>query len=183
MELKTQGEHYKLLPAGNYQAVFSRYEIRTFFGKQKIYVHFSVTDGPFLGTQIFRAYNYCVPLSPGCDLYKDLARLLGRRPKRKERLSLSLFKNRVLYVRLRTVTQNRKQDSLESFLQYSVVDAILPSIPVLIPEPKPIPSIPRQPTGITTSSCDELGKASEPTCQLVGSDLPRSDPATSVDRS
>jgi len=114
-----------LIPDGIYNVVFHHYEKAKFFNN-KIYVWFKVCDsGPHLGVKIFRAYNYYSPIKRGSALFKDLALLHGGPVQKRTPLPLKLFKNKVLKVKVRTVTHDHKQMPIPTALQYSVVDLLI----------------------------------------------------------
>jgi hypothetical protein len=115
-----------LIPEGPYSVQYLKHEKRIFFGTLKMYVHFEMVEqGQFFGTRLFKTYNFSSPLSPGSDLYRDLLFLFGQRVPKNARLSMDLFKNVILRVRVRTVKRDRKQNPLPDYMQYSVIDSLL----------------------------------------------------------
>ena len=122
----TKDDPLPLVPEGRYQVQYVRMEKVRYFGGWKLYVWFRICDGPYIGTDLYRAFNYSdKPISHATALHKTLVMLHGRRVSKKTRLSpKTLFMNKVLEVDIRTVTQDRNQNVLPQHQQYSVIDAI-----------------------------------------------------------
>jgi hypothetical protein len=115
-----------ILPPGDYLVSFVRYNQSPFQGVPKLYVYFSVVDqGPNFEKILFKAYNNYVPPRTGSSLYKDMLLLYGKRIRKNTRLTLDLFKGRILLVRVRTVKRDFKQRLLPEYMHYSVIDSIL----------------------------------------------------------
>lgn len=115
-----------MVPPGEYSVVYKNHNKSKFCGTDKLYIHFVIVDsGPVNGEVLFKVYNFYNPLPKGSDLSKDLVLLYGGRVRKSMKLSLSLFKGRVLRVKVRTMEKNRKQIPLARHQQYSVIDTIL----------------------------------------------------------
>lgn len=115
---------WPLVPEGTYEVQYVSHCKRPFFKAMKLYVEFQVCAGDHMGVRLFRAYNLYQPLKRGCDLLRDLELLSGRSARKNARLQIGLFKNRVIEVKVRTVTASRKQVHLAEHQRYSVVDCI-----------------------------------------------------------
>jgi len=126
VEVTLKNEPYLLIPPGVYEVGYTGSEKRRYFGATKLYCWFEVvTQGPHFGASLFKAYNWYEKLPMGSDLAKDLLRLYGKRGRKNMKLSLALFRNKIIEVVVRKVTLDRKQVILPEHLQYSVVDKIL----------------------------------------------------------
>ena len=123
---KAKEDSLPLVPEGVYQVSYVKYEKSRYQGGYKLYIKFAICDlGAHLGTKVFKPYNYYEPLLRGCDLLKDFELLYGKRVRKNTRLSVSLFKNKILIVRIRTVKKDRKQTELREHQRYSVIDKII----------------------------------------------------------
>jgi hypothetical protein len=126
LEFTVKDDPRPTLPPGAYEAVFMRSEKKHFFGQPKLYVHFKIiSSGEHEGVELYRAYNFYDPLKRESDLFKELTLLLGRRVPKGYKLSLKLFRGKVLEVLVRTVVQNRRQGRLPDHETYSVIQKIV----------------------------------------------------------
>ena len=114
------------VPYGKYEVSYRSHSTQKFFSSTKLYINFTICDsGEYFGAKLYRAYNLHEGLPSGSDLYKDLVLLYGKKVAKKTRLPISLFKNKILLVTVRTVKSNRKQKPLPEHQMYSVIDSIL----------------------------------------------------------
>jgi hypothetical protein len=125
-----------LKPEGNYQAACRGHETAFTFGTPKLYFRFCIVEpGESFGKELFKAYrvksligkpsrNGRVKLTANGDLAMMLYRVL-RLQSRLDRVSLSIMRNRVFHVRVRTVKTDYRQRPRPEPLWYSVVDDIL----------------------------------------------------------
>lgn len=112
----------------HYQLVFERAAKVSLWGREKIFLWFKmISPGEWLGAQFFMACT--VPpkcrWTPSCKFWRVWVLAHGARPKRSDRMSTAVFKNKVFRGRLRTVRTNAKQLALTPAQQYSVVDELL----------------------------------------------------------
>ena len=63
--------------------------------------------------------------SPKSDYVRDWIRITGKAPTRLDQISPRVFKNRLLFVRVRTVKVDWKRNPLPPAAHYSVIDAVL----------------------------------------------------------
>jgi hypothetical protein len=124
LEIRIKDDAYPLVAEGEYDVQFVKSETFREHRKDKLYVWFEIIEGPNRGTRLFRAYNLYQPLVRGSNLYKDLTLLYGQRLRKNTRLSLKLFRGKILRIAVRTVKLSRKQTPLSEAQQYSVVDRI-----------------------------------------------------------
>ena len=115
-----------LIPEGIYSVIYVEEQEARFQGSQKLYIYFSIVDqGPHFQTILYRAYNNYSPPRKGSAIYNDMRLLYGKRLRKNTKLSTTLFKGRIISVRVRTVIKDYKQRDLPEHMHYSVVDAIL----------------------------------------------------------
>jgi len=126
LELKVKEDPKPLLPDGLIcEAVVIKWEKGVFYGP-KLYVHFKITSlGEYLEKILIRSYNFYNPLPNGCDLYNDLVKIKGERVTKSTYLSLTLFKNKVFEIKLKTVATDKRQMPRLEHQQYSKVDSII----------------------------------------------------------
>ena len=118
-----------LLPEGEYESVFQRVEKKMLSGRMKLFLWFRVVShGEWFGQEVYIPCNYPRRITPALKYYKMWVIAEGRRPKRNDRMSVSVFKNKAFLVRIRTVRKNWKQQALTPELQYSVGDDIIKKI-------------------------------------------------------
>lgn len=117
---------WPLLPDGFYEVNYMKMEKGFFRGTKKLYVIFKVvSQGEHFGQKLFRAYNFYEPIRVGSDLCKDLILLYGRPARKNTRLSLSLFKGKILKVKVKSVKKDRDQLDVALHQQYSVISRIV----------------------------------------------------------
>ena len=122
------------VPEGIYEAVFVRVEQATVFKTSKIFVWVRIiTPGPAFGVELFRPYRaHFKPgkqkqlfLKPRSELRLMLCRVTNGDKVRADRVSLAVLKNKVLTVKVRTVTKDYRQRPLNEMDQYSVIEDII----------------------------------------------------------
>jgi hypothetical protein len=125
------GEPRALLPPRDYPAVVARHEIQTQFGRRTLVVWFKVVAVDTADARYDRVH---VPMyfpmmkrtfSAGSKFAVLWARLSGRRPRKGERMSTAVLRNRLLTIRTRTVTEDHRQRPHGALTAYSVVDEIV----------------------------------------------------------
>ena len=126
-----------LIPEGEYVATYLHYETKRVFNTSKLFAHFELVEpGPHTGTCLYRAYrvpellgrqktNGGFQLGRRSDLYLELLHLFGERGMRPDRVSMSWLRNKLLRVKVRTVTRDHRHRPLPVCLHYSVVDSLV----------------------------------------------------------
>ena len=126
IEFEVPSDLHLLIPEGEYEGCYCGHEKKRFFGETKLYVKIRITSaGESAGIVLFRPYTFYKPLTRGCALFKDLVLIYGKRPSKSTKLSLSLFKGKVIKFRVRTVEKNFRQAPLLEHQKYSVISEIL----------------------------------------------------------
>lgn len=124
--IETTGEHTPTVTDDIYSVTYSKHEKKILFGVEKLFIWFKIlTPGSFLDVEIYKAYNYSKKLSVKSLLIRDIERVLGRKLLRKEKPSISIFKNKILRVKTRTVVKDCRQKELADFHKYSVIAEII----------------------------------------------------------
>lgn len=117
------------IPNGNqYEVVFCRAEKVQQWGQTKLFLWFQMqTPGEWVGQRFYMACN--VPsngkFGPSSKYWLAWVLAAGRRPKRGDRMSTAIFKNKVFRARMRKVLKTSKQIDRTPAQQYSVVDELL----------------------------------------------------------
>ncbi len=117
------------IPDGDdYEVVFRRAEKGQQFGQRKLYLWFQmVTPGEWVGQSFYMACN--VPRNekwgPSSKFWLMWVFAAGRRPKRADRMSTLVFKDKVFRAKMRKVLKTSKGISRTPAQQYSVVDELL----------------------------------------------------------
>lgn len=128
-------DDYPLVPPGEYSVCYIDHRTVIAYKQPKVYVRFRVTDGPYIGTKLFRAYrvhtltgkprpNGRFTLRRTHELYRQFVAITDA-GERADRIALSRLRNCVLRASVRTVTQDSQQRDLGLGAQYSVVDRLL----------------------------------------------------------
>jgi hypothetical protein len=124
-------EEKPLLPEGEYPAWYSSHELhKNFKGYgDKLVVSFRVDECGYADEIVSAFYNITITekgwkTKGGSRWVKEMRRLFPDR-KRKDRLPVSLLKNKNVLIDVRTVTTGKAKRVLEEAEQYSVVDSIL----------------------------------------------------------
>jgi len=122
------------VPDGIYEAVFIRVERATIFKTLKVFVWVRIiTPGPSYGVELYRAYRVHLKpgktrqlfLKPRSELRRMLCRASAEKKFRADRVSFAVLKNKVLEVKVRTVTTDYRQRPLDEMDQYSVIEDII----------------------------------------------------------
>ena len=116
------------IPDGDqYQVSFIRAEHRKHWGG-KVYLWFKlITPGEWCGEEFYMACSMPESgrLGPSSKFYQAYVLAYGQRPKRVDRLSTAVFKNKVFRVRMRQVLKTVKQTKRTEAQRYSVIDDLL----------------------------------------------------------
>lgn len=117
------------IPNGDhYEVVFLRAEKSHLWGNQKLYLWFRMlTTGEWVGESFYMVCN--MPsngkFGPSSKFWLACVLAAGRQPKRGDRISTAVFKNKVFRARMRKVLKTSKQIDRTPAQQYSVVDELL----------------------------------------------------------
>ncbi len=129
------GDDRKLIPEGKYTAqcveakrglVGQRTTKGTFSRTPKIVLKFRLIEGPFQGEEILMYMNADYrPFPAGSKFYQCWVIAKGRKPARRDRMTLDVFKDHIFVVGVRTV-KSKFADGTEKpeSLWYSRVDEI-----------------------------------------------------------
>lgn len=116
------GDDWPMISQGNYEAVCIKHEKGWSFGRNVLFLHWKIID------QLSDAYNEILfqpfnanyrKFTMGTKYYKAWCLANGSKPKRGDRMSPLIFRNKVFLVKV--VTVKREPD----FLSYSKVDEII----------------------------------------------------------
>lgn len=123
------------IPEGEYQVVYIGHETSYMFKTPRVFVHFRVVGGQYDGTVLYASYR--VPALKGkprksggfklrnsSKLFREMVTLTGKK-ERPDRISLRGLKGALIRVKVRTVTQDSKQNPLPTPCRYSVVDKMI----------------------------------------------------------
>ena len=111
---------------GEYEAMFLKAEKKELWGQPKLFLWFKVvTHSDYFGQHVYMACPNPSRMRPACKYWKMWVVAAGRKPVRGDRMSTSVFRNKVFLVRIRTVQKNSKQAHLPPELQYSVIDELM----------------------------------------------------------
>ena len=125
-EITINDEAMALIPEGIYEVIYTDHTKYKYYSQDKLQINFVVVSPTeYSDTVLTRIYNYYDRAKRNSDYIKECQIVLGRRLNKKEKVSPSIFKNKVLKVKVRTVKNGRKQEKLPSFLQYSIIDSIV----------------------------------------------------------
>lgn len=119
-----------LLPPGDHYVVaFNRAEQKRLWGKRlKLFMHFEiVSPAEHTGTSLFLAANVAHDgkWGIGFKFYRLWALAAGYRPKRRDRLSTSVFRGKYFRARVKTIEVSSKNTKRALGAQYSIVDELL----------------------------------------------------------
>ena len=158
-----------LIPEGNYQVTYFSHETTNGSYGPKLKITFKInTFGEFYGKFIDSWYNLKagsktgkgkgVKTAGGSKLTGDLLKALGPKT-RIDRISVAGLRGKLLWVKVRTVLKNGRQQKIHELQRYSIVDSIIgesdaselnsnppPRLglkvePVPVPIPEPTPTI------------------------------------------
>lgn len=133
-------EGFPLIPDADYTAICTGYETAQVFKGLRIFFHFRVTEGPYTGTMLFRAYRVLGSVIPGkgpgtgiryrlhrrSDCYKMLCRVLQLPGNTKAHLLWPReLVNKLCRIKTRTVTHDSRQKPLAEGERYSTIAEIL----------------------------------------------------------
>jgi hypothetical protein len=126
--LPTSMDELVLLKPGDYAACYVGHVGVRLFRTLKIRVDFKPLDhcGLVL-SRWYRVQGYTggrVSAGRHSDIVREVSAVLGRRM-RHDRIPLSELKDKIVMVRVRTVTTNAKQDALHVVNHYSVIEKVL----------------------------------------------------------
>jgi hypothetical protein len=112
---------------GEYEAKAVRAKVQTLFRSQRLVLTFLIINGKRAGTRL----RYICTIPPkgrggSSKFVRAWTIANGKPPKRRDRLPISVFRNRLLSIRVRDVTTDRYQKELAT--PYSIVDAIIEKI-------------------------------------------------------
>lgn len=117
------------IPNGDqYELVFHRAEKGHQYGRPKLFLRFKMlTPGDWIRQEFFMACNLAPngKWGPSSKFWLTWVLAAGRRPKRADRMSTAVFKNKVFRARMRKVLKTSKQIDRTPAQQYSVVDELL----------------------------------------------------------
>jgi len=117
------------IPDGDqYEVAFLRAEQARQWGGPKIFLWFQMLNsGEWYGQKFYMACN--VPSkgrwTASCKYWRAWVLAANRRPTRADRMSTTVFRNKVFQVRMRKVLKTANQIDRTSAQQYSVVDELL----------------------------------------------------------
>lgn len=119
-----------LLPPGdNYVVAFVRAEQKWLWKKRlKLFMHFKViSPEAHAGVSLFLGANVAPngKWGVGYKFYRLWALAAGRRPKRKDRLSTSVFRKKYFRARVRTIEVSAKNTKRALGARYSIIDELL----------------------------------------------------------
>ncbi|UVT18577.1 MAG: hypothetical protein H8K03_12150 [Nitrospira sp.] len=118
-----------LIPSGGYTVSFIRAEKKWLWGKRlKIFLHFEIVHPTeYAGLRLYMAAN--VPpknqWTIGCKYYRTWAMASGHRPRRRDRLSTQVFRDKYFIARIKTVDTTANGTARAEAAQYSIIDELL----------------------------------------------------------
>lgn len=130
VDLGEVGHVPPLVPDGVYEFVFVRAERGRFEKRERTFLWFRIaTPGDHLGLELYLACPHPSDggrkFGLGSKLVAAATVALGQRPKRRDRLSTKIFRNKVFRARTRTVTKDSKGNERPRTDQYSTLDTLL----------------------------------------------------------
>jgi hypothetical protein len=116
------------IPDGQYDVAFRKATRAHQFGQEKLYLWFSiVTPGDWYGEELYMVCN--IPrkgkYTPSTKYWLVWVFVTGKKPKRGDRMSTAVFRNKIFLAGIRTVTKTAKQLLRTREQQYSVVDELV----------------------------------------------------------
>jgi len=133
LEFVLERELPPLIPALEYPAVFVKAERPRPFGRPEVVLWFKIlpaataTDELTAGVEL----PYHCPaqpngrFAPSSNYARAWQIAAGRRPTRKDRLSVAVFRHRLLRVKVRTVIVDNRRRPLAESTYYSVIDRLV----------------------------------------------------------
>lgn len=118
---------YEHVPDKVYEAIVTRYDWGEFYQRKKLYLWWKIISiGPHEGKELFMPFNVFKKITKSSKYYEAwILANKGIRPKKNDRMSPKVFKNKIFSIKTRTVVSGRKQGELAKNDCYSVVDEIL----------------------------------------------------------
>jgi len=126
-----------LIKPGEYQLTFLGHETISQFKTAKLALRFRVVSpGAAFNLELFRYYNIKAvagkgrrkngrfTVGPCSDFYREYCMVFGR-PVRRDRLSVSRYRNSIVIGEVDTVTRGHDQRELHEATQYSVIRRLL----------------------------------------------------------
>jgi hypothetical protein len=129
ISLEFDSELPPLVPSGNYIVSFLHAEKKWLWGKRlKVFLHFEIiSPEAFAGVRLFMAAN--VPQKNnwrvGYKFFRAWTMASGRRPKRRDRLSTKVFRNKYFIARVKVVEKTAKGTMRSEAAKYSLIDELL----------------------------------------------------------
>ncbi len=132
LEFDCQVDGPALVPEGVYEFGFIRAEQARLWTQQKVFLWFKIiTAGDHVGKRLYFVAN--VPskdrMAMSSRYWQAWTLAAGRRPKRRDKLSTSVFRKKVFLGRVRTVKKKVDKDSKHTARapeqQYSVIDELI----------------------------------------------------------
>lgn len=117
-----------LIPEGSYEAVCIKHEISPYLGKgKKLFLTYQIIQGEYMGIKLFQAINHNYnAFSPSTKYYTEWTIANGDMPKRKDKMTPRIFKDKAFLVKVKT-TKPKYEDGEykpEKF-HYSTVERII----------------------------------------------------------
>ena len=128
LSFQFKGEIPPAIPDGEYDAIFVKPESNDMWRQKKVYLWFQViSPGEWVGHKFFGAFN--IPsngkFTASHKFWQWWVLAAGRRPCRVDRMSTSVFRNKVFRVRMRKVLKTAGKKDRSPAQQYSVIDDLL----------------------------------------------------------
>lgn len=128
LSFECNADIHTAIPEGTYEVSFVRAEKKFLWKREKAFLHFVVqTLGGCNGVKLFMACN--IPPKGRWAMSSKYWRMWclanGQRPLRADRMSTTIFRNKIFLARVRTVRTSHNQIDLTPETQYSVIDELL----------------------------------------------------------
>lgn len=128
LDKKPKSDPRPRIPEGDYEAVCFKAESKPYRGSEKrLYLHFEIIDGPYQGTKLFATYNVKYKSFPiASKYYTDWSIANEALPRRRDRMSATVFKDKLFHVKVRDVKPTYEDGTHKpDMFHYSVVDRII----------------------------------------------------------
>jgi hypothetical protein len=120
---------YPKIPEGKYPAIYIGHTKCRWMDQDKLYLEFEITEEPYQGKRLAHYYNVrfsddrdMVAVGFMSNFIRDYARLFDELPKRLDRVSLDVFKDRNYIVTAKTVRRDKQGRQLHDLVTYSKID-------------------------------------------------------------